>query len=335
MVPAQEPRRKGAVDELCQSDGLAAMLVVLVALGLVAQPDRGRRSRASATALGQDDGGGFVDKAQNWAKKHQIVERLNGDVDGWYPRLGGMTRGGGFALGPGYRFHARRRARRSVGGVSLKAYKAVDAQGPLGSGVRRARRALDELPLSRISRRKTSSAWDSTSRRSVAYQLWIQEPRLHGARPRQADVMAADRRDDRLPEAVDRSGATRTSRRSKSSSRTSMRRACRRSPNFFRTTLFAEVDYRDVRGNPRSGGFYHAAYGIWNDRSFDAGHFLRFDVNLAQYVPLDPSKGPRGLGPRRPQLREQRRRASGTVLLPAVRGWRRHDPQLPRVPLQG
>src|SRR5215218_1980356 len=48
---------------------------------------------------------GFVDKTKSWADDHQLVERLNGDVDGWYPRLGGMTRGGGFAVGPGYRKH--------------------------------------------------------------------------------------------------------------------------------------------------------------------------------------------------------------------------------------
>ena len=52
------------------------------------------------------DCAGFVrQEAKNWAEDPQIVERLNGDIDGWYPRLGGMTRGGGFAIGPGYRVH--------------------------------------------------------------------------------------------------------------------------------------------------------------------------------------------------------------------------------------
>src|SRR5688572_9063173 len=52
---------------------------------------------------GSDDG--FVDKLRSFAEEHQIVERLNGDIDGWYPRLGGMTTGSGFAFGPGYRTH--------------------------------------------------------------------------------------------------------------------------------------------------------------------------------------------------------------------------------------
>ena len=59
----------------------------------------------------------------------RLDERLNGDIDGWYPRLGGMTRGSGFALGPGYRTHV-------FGGpifvdvsagISIKRYQAADA----------------------------------------------------------------------------------------------------------------------------------------------------------------------------------------------------------------
>jgi outer membrane protein assembly factor BamA len=61
-------------------------------------------------------------------------------------------------------------------------------------------------------------------------------------------------------------------------------------PDFLHTTVFADVDYRDQRGNPRSGGFYHLSYGIWNDRSFDQYDFRRFDVNVRQYVPLVASK---------------------------------------------
>src|SRR5688572_4180565 len=48
---------------------------------------------------------GFVAKMRRFADETKIIERLNGEVDGWYPRLGGMTRGSGFAIGPGYRTH--------------------------------------------------------------------------------------------------------------------------------------------------------------------------------------------------------------------------------------
>jgi hypothetical protein len=54
------------------------------------------------------------------------MERLNGDIDGWYPRLGGMTRGGGFAFGPGYRLHWNDVLVDLSFGISTKSYKAAD-----------------------------------------------------------------------------------------------------------------------------------------------------------------------------------------------------------------
>ena len=71
----------------------------------------------------------FVDKLKNFAEDIQIVDRLNGDVDGWYPRLGGMTRGSGFALGPGYRTHlfGDRIFVELSAGVSTKGYQSADA----------------------------------------------------------------------------------------------------------------------------------------------------------------------------------------------------------------
>ena len=71
---------------------------------------------------------GFVDKAKQWADDHQLMERLNGDVDGWYPRLGGMTRGGGFAFGPGYRQHIGDVLVDVSFGISTKTYKAADVK---------------------------------------------------------------------------------------------------------------------------------------------------------------------------------------------------------------
>src|SRR5688572_26375381 len=109
----------------------AVLALVTTSAAYAQQPataDGSAQAVQSAAVPAQDDGDGFVDKAKGWADKHQIIERLNGDVDGWYPRLGGMTRGGGFALGPGYRFHAGDVLVDLSAGVSLKAYKAVDAK---------------------------------------------------------------------------------------------------------------------------------------------------------------------------------------------------------------
>src|SRR5688572_17086077 len=111
----------------------AALLAVLATSTANAQQrdpqDGSTQTVGSAAAPAQDDDEGFVTKARSWADKTQIVERLNGDVDGWYPRLGGMTRGSGFAIGPGYRFHTfdDRIFVDLSAGISIKGYKAVDA----------------------------------------------------------------------------------------------------------------------------------------------------------------------------------------------------------------
>src|SRR5688572_22542974 len=84
-------------------------------------------AQTAAAPVPQDEVG-FVDKAKEWAQRHQIVERLNGDVDGWYPRLGGMTRGGGFALGPGYRQHFGNVLVDVSAGISTKTYTAADVR---------------------------------------------------------------------------------------------------------------------------------------------------------------------------------------------------------------
>jgi hypothetical protein len=83
---------------------------------------------AQEPASPSDDG--FVAKMRRIAKEWQLAERLNGDVDGWYPRLGGMTTGSGFAIGPGYRTHVfdGRTLVDLSAAFTYKGYKAVDAK---------------------------------------------------------------------------------------------------------------------------------------------------------------------------------------------------------------
>jgi outer membrane protein assembly factor BamA len=61
-------------------------------------------------------------------------------------------------------------------------------------------------------------------------------------------------------------------------------------PDFLHTTFFAEIDSRDAPGNPRSGGFYRAALGIWDDRGLDQFDFKRFDGEVAQFIPIVTKK---------------------------------------------
>ena len=262
---------------------------------------------AAATPLPQTDERGFVDKAKNWAEDHQIIERLNGDIDGWYPRLGGMTRGSGFAFGPGYRMHVGRRPRRSLGRHLDQDVQGGRRQGAMAAGVRRAPRALDELslrgfPAGGLLRARADVAQDQP------HQLRLRQQRDRRARPLQAGALAPPRNGARLHDAGHRRRApTATIRRSSSSSPTSRRRSARAAELPAHHVLCRRRLSRSA-GHPRSGGFYHVAMGIWNDRTLEHYDFKRFDANFSQFVPLDTEQEARLLGRVGLELREQRDR---------------------------
>jgi outer membrane protein assembly factor BamA len=271
----------------------AAVLVGLATSAAYAQQSDAQNGStqavSSAAAPAQDSGDGFVDKAKNWAEDHQILERLNGDIDGWYPRLGGMTRGSGFAVGPGYRFHAGNVLVDLSGAITQKRYKAVDAkvrwlqaydervevwtnyryedfpqEDFFGTG-------FDTLQTDRTSYGFKSH--DFTAQALVKPVKWLRtgvtigylNPSIGAGSDSSYPSIEALFTDVNAAGLLDQ-------------------------PNFVHTTVFTDVDYRDHRGNPGSGGFYHAAFGIWDDRSFDQYDFRRLDLNLWQYVPLVPSK---------------------------------------------
>ena len=70
-----------------------------------------------------------AEKVLLYVEEKRIIERLT-VADGFYPRIGGLTSGSGFAMGVGYRKHLLDEALfANVSGVlSTKAYKAFDAQ---------------------------------------------------------------------------------------------------------------------------------------------------------------------------------------------------------------
>jgi len=244
---------------------------------------------ASEAAAPAQDEGGFVDKARNWAEAHQIVERLNGDIDGWYPRLGGMTRGGGFAIGPGYRFHAGEALVDLSAGISLKAYKAVDAKVrwinafderlELWTNYR-----FEDFPQEDFFGRGFASSLDTRT----SYAYGSHDVSVHGIGRPLSWLRVGTTIGYLNPDVGPGSDTSFPSIEQVFTDLEAPGLAAQ--PDYLHTTLFADVDYRDERGHPRSGGFYHTAYGIWNDRSLEQYDFRRFDANAAQYVPLVADK---------------------------------------------
>lgn len=236
-------------------------------------------------------GPGVKEKAERWAKQHQIVGRINGDVDGWYPRLGGITRGGGFALGPGYRAHLRDTGIRAdlSAGFSTKSYKAVDArmrwlQARDGRAELWTDYRFEDFPQEDFfGRGLTSSPATRTS-----YDYGSQDVSVRGivrpVEPWRVGVIIGLMRPDISP------GSDRNYRSIEQVFTDVDAPGLAAQPTFLHSTFFTSIDSRDVPGNPHSGGFYQAAFGIWNDRTLEQYDFRRFDAQARHYVPITSGK---------------------------------------------
>jgi hypothetical protein len=231
---------------------------------------------------------GFADKARDWAKEHQILERLQGDVDGWYPRLGGLKRGSGFGGGPGYRTHILddKVLLDVSGAVSYRWYKAVDVNARwLQAWDKRVEvwtdyRLEDDPQEDFFGIGPATSLATRTSYTYRASDLSLRGelkpiPWLHvGTTLGYLHPWIRSGHDAQFPSIEELfSDATAP--------------GLAEQPDFLHAAVFADADFRDAPGNPRRGGFYHAAYGRWDDRSFNAFDFRRFDANAIQHVPLN------------------------------------------------
>jgi outer membrane protein assembly factor BamA len=275
----------------------AVVFALITARGASAQQAQGTAqgqdanapAQAAISAVPPQDEVSFIDKAKEWAEEHRIVQRLNGDVDGWYPRLGGMTRGGGFALGPGYRVHLGNVLVDASAGISTKTYTAADVKV-------RWLRAFDErvelwtnyryedFPqedyfgrgLTSLRDNRTSYDFDSIDFSTLA--LFKPLPWLRVGT--ELGYMSPD-----IGEGTDSQYLSIEQIFSDADAPGLLEQ-----PDYLHTTFFADVDYRDERGRPRNGGFYHVALGLWNDRTLQQYDFTRFDANVSQWVPLDADK---------------------------------------------
>jgi hypothetical protein len=234
---------------------------------------------------------GFVAKLQRIADETQIMERLNGDIDGWYPRLGGMTRGSGFSLGPGYRSHLfdDRIFVDLSAGVSIKGYQVAEAdvrwfqayneRVELWTNVRYEHFPQEDfygMGLAAPLTAETSYDFDSTDimlRGLIRPARWLRfgtsfgylRPEIGSGTDSRVPSIEALFTDAEAPGLV---GDT----------------------SYLHTTLFGELDRRDIPGNPTSGGFYRTSFGLWNDYTVNAFDHKRFDAVAVHHVPIAPSR---------------------------------------------
>jgi hypothetical protein len=231
-----------------------------------------------------------VERALLYIEKHRILDRFS-VADGWYPRLGGLTTGGGFAGGAGYRKHllSDQLFLNGSAAISTKSYKEVMAHASLpalwndrievGSTFR-----WHDFPQedffgigndSAESARTNYSLESTDINAQVAFKprRWLRigtgiglfSPTIgRGKDPRFPSIEQLFT-DATAPGLTDQ-------------------------PTYSYKNLFIEFDFRDQPGNPRSGGIWRANYAAWNDRDLQQFDFGRFDGEAAHFFPIFDKK---------------------------------------------
>ncbi|MCC6262799.1 MAG: BamA/TamA family outer membrane protein [Bryobacterales bacterium] len=221
-------------------------------------------------------------------KDDKILERLTSGFGGFRVKFGGLAPGAGMALGPEYfrddfadgAFHVRAAAQMSFHGA----------------------RKLDfELVAPRLAREKLEWSFQTVHHNypSLAY---------YGPGP---ESEKTGRSDYRLEDtAIDTTLVLKPVRNLKlggsvgylfvntgPGGRDGIISADRQYPpsrtqgidaqaNALRYGAFAQIDYRDNPGGPRSGGSYTAQYNVYRDQDLNRFDFSRLTVDLQQYFPF-------------------------------------------------
>ena len=216
----------------------------------------------------------------------RLFERLLMPPEGFYPKIGNITAGSGFALGPGYRKSGLLGDRADFnvfGAVSLQRYWMLDAKFTLpeladGHVFADVHGRLFDFPsedffgLGPASLRGDETTYTLRSSQvgvagGVKPLSWL----TFGAGVDHLTPSISAGRDGRtIGELFDASDAP----------------GLDIQPDFIRWELSADVNMREPRGNPRRGGQYKLVYQRFDDRDLQRYTFNRVDVDLQQYVPL-------------------------------------------------
>lgn len=228
---------------------------------------------------------GKLERVMLYIEQNNLLGRLSARPDGWYPRLGGLTTGSGFAVGPGYRkYFGRDGLFDTSAAASLKSYRAVDTNlrfpsfaddrlgVELGAGWR-------YYPQERFFGLGRSSS--ATDRASYLYEevtafggvvLWPKSRLRGGARLgyTATDVNSGSGRFpsietvfsvDEIPGLAEQ-------------------------PAYLQAAGYIELDYRDSPGNPRSGGLHRVTLSAHRDQDFGRYSFRRMDAEAMQLFPF-------------------------------------------------
>ena len=234
---------------------------------------------------------GKIESTLLYLERKRLMERWFGGLDGWYPVVGSITRGGGLAGGAGYRQHVWHNRLRfdTSAAISFKNYRAADFEVALpyladdrieiSTSLRYRFLPQEDYhgigPDSLRSNRVTYLREDTDVGARIAYRPvpWFET----GAEVGWLKLDIGRGRDTRFPSVEERfteDGAP----------------GITSQPDYVRTGLWASVDYRDQPGNARSGGLYTIAWRDYSDRDTGRYSFGRVDAEARQYFPIFDKK---------------------------------------------
>jgi outer membrane protein assembly factor BamA len=218
----------------------------------------------------------------------RILERLFLPSEGFTPRIGSFTRGGGFALGIGYvnRTLLNRRMEFGISGaVSTKAYFFGEAslrfpglaRGRAFAAINARRRDFTQedffgLGPDSIRPDRVSYAYRDTE---VEGLLGYQVNRFLGSSASVAWVHPSigHGRDERFPSIEELFTPDEAP-------------GVDEQPDYLRYRGILDLNYSTPIGNPRAGGRYIVSYSFFDDQDFHRYSFGRLDLDFRQYLPF-------------------------------------------------
>ena len=230
-----------------------------------------------------------LEKALYEIREQHVLERLMAGWHGFHPTFGGLHTGSGFALGTEWRqqrlggglFDVRFGAR-----ASFKAYQKYEVQVAMPRLLNE-RLFLDFTtthrdfpqedyfglgPDSRQQDRSNFRLEDTTMIGTVGLRGWRKRLAI-GFRGGVVDLNIGRGTDRRFP----------TVERVFNPSDTP---GLDQHPDYYQFEAFAQMDWRDEPGNPRSGGNYLVEWNTFGDRDLARFSFRRYEAEIQQYVPF-------------------------------------------------
>jgi Omp85 superfamily domain len=272
----------------------SVLIAVLVACGPLAAAAQEPTTRTEAIGKEREEKAaqlappepGRIERALLLLENRRFFERVLNPAEGFYPKLGTVTAGSGFSLGPGYRHVGLFREQADFTAfamASFRAYWLIDVSLQLP-------RLADEKLFAEVHGRR----WDypdedffglgPDSNRDQAANYGFRNTAIGasgGVRPRQwlsfgvgVDHLTPRIRgtdDDRSVHRIFDTGTI---------------PGFSLQPDFLQTRAFVDANFREPRGNPRRGGQYKLSVERFDDRDRSVYSFNRVEADLQQYIPF-------------------------------------------------